>query len=199
MKKGKVIAVILLFIAFFCYLMFGTNIKQTDDVSYYQALAGESGEEKTLKILGASCYVYCPYDLPWLSEMGAYTDCRFDYTAKRCGIFNSSAYSLILSYDEAEYSAVKEQLEARYTYRTENIAGEDGPAVSPDFVMDGFSFRSVDGGDYPKEMFFIGVCDERAEVALIYFYDQDLDYISPSLTQFLQEESGWCNLQADGK
>ncbi len=200
MKKFKIalIAVILILVIG-CALLFGliiygtffvTAMKETDDISYYRALSGEIEGECALEVLGGG-YVYCPYDLPTLSEMGGYQDYRFQYTAKQEGVFRGDAYTLIFRYGEMEYLSVKEQLQLRYIVKTDGIEGEDETTVPPRFQMNGLSFQAIDGGDYPKEMFFIGTSDKRKEISIVYYYNQDLDSVPQSLAEFLQEESGW--------
>ena len=44
---------------------------------------------------------------------------------------------------------------------------------------------------YPKELVFVGVSQSRNEIAFIYFYDFDLDYIDRSFADFLIEDCGW--------
>lgn len=202
MKKTKNVQIaviglctIVCLLGFFVYGVFFLPVtKETNDISYYQALSGEIEGECALKILGRG-YVYCPYDLPTMSEMGNYQNYRFNYTTKQEGIiFNGDAYILIFNYGEIEYLSAKERLQQRYIIKTDGIEGEGETTLPPQFQMDGFSFQAIDGGYYPKEMLFIGTSDNSREIALIYYYDQDLDYISPSLEVFFNEESGWKSL-----
>ena len=163
---------------------------ETSDIAYYQAISGEIEGPNSLAIFGEQEDIPCLFDLPYLSELAPYEDCRFIYTARRYSLFQSHAYILIVQYDEAEYSRRIEELDSGYIWRSKLISGQD-EGLPPEFELDGFSFRTVEGTGYPKWMLFIGVSDERHEIAYIYVYDQDLDYISPSVGGFLAEETGW--------
>ena len=57
--------------------------------------------------------------------------------------------------------------------------------------MDGFDFRCIEGGSYPHAMLFIGTSDAAREIAYLYFHDQDLDYISDGMEDFIRGETGW--------
>lgn len=175
-------------------LLLTSNEKSTSDISYYQALSGETDGHKTLPILGQRPDIECGYDLPWLSELEPYEDCRFNYTARQFAIFESHSYILILEYDGETYTRQKEKLETAYSYVTGNLpGGTSREEHSPEFEMDGFQFRAVgeDPYDYPQYMFFVGTSDETREVAYIYFHDPDLDYLNPTVADFLREETGW--------
>ena len=175
-------------------LMLIRNEKSTSDISYYQALSGETDGHKTLPILGQRLDIGCEYDLPWLSELEPYEDCRFNYTTRQIAIFETHSYILILEYDADTYARQKEKLKTAYSYVNENLPGETSlEEHSPEFELDGFRFRAVgeDPYDYPKYMFFVGTSDETREVAYIYFHDVDLDYLHPTVADFLREETGW--------
>lgn len=188
------LAVVILIAAVFADAFFGSDMEKSDDISYYQALSGEIDGPDMIKVFASDFDVPCPYDLPLLSEMETVLDYRFDYTAKRASIFQSHAYVLIVSYDSEEYVLQNQQLDENYVFRTELIEGEtDG--LDPCFQLDGFDFRCVSCDDsyntYPKSMFFVGTSDVQYEIAYIYFYNQDLDFVSPSLAKFIEKETGW--------
>ncbi len=195
-KCIKIILIVLLvgfltFAGLFLFLMFGSNTYKTEDIAYYQAISGETDGPNALAILGQQVDIpECPYALPWLNKLEPYEDYRFNYTARRVSFFESHAYILIVEYDEAEYSNRKVALETQYSWLAEEIPGEE-KGVSPEFRLDGFWFRSVAGGYYPKEMLFIGTSDADAEIAYIYIYDFDLDWVGPTVSDFLREETGW--------
>ena len=186
-----IIVVVAAIVLFFFYFLLGTNIKETNDISYYQALSGEIAGPKALSVDGND-YVYCPYDLPKLADFGAYSESKFYHVATRYSIFYSNIYVLVLKYDNIDiYSSQKENLDFRYKYKTDLIDSLEKEDASPSFGMDSFAFQSVEGGQYPKEMLFIGCADNSYEIALIYYYDQDLDSIPGDLPAFLKEERGW--------
>lgn len=180
----------LLVFCFFVFVFFGSNSYETTDIAYYQAISGETDDPNSLAILGEQIDITCTYDLPYLSELEPYDGYRFHYTANRGGIFEEHTYILIVEYNGEGYLQKKDRLENEYTWRSDLIEGED-EGVSPEFELDGFTFRSVEGGYYPKEMLFIGISDERNEIAYIYYWDPDLDYVSPTVADFLLGCSGW--------
>lgn len=200
MKKGFKLGCLVLVVGFLAFaglllfIMFGSNTYETEDIAYYRAISGETDGPNSLAILGEQIDIpECPYELPYLSELMPYEDYRFHYTARRVSFFESHAYILIVQYEEAMYWEKKALLEAEFTWLTELIVGEE-EGVSPEFVLDGFAFRAVEGGWYPKEMLFIGTSDESCEIAYVYFYDADLDYVSPTVDAFLIDETGWCEV-----
>ncbi len=181
------------------YVLFSTSEKSTDNIGYYQALSGELEGTDMIPVLGEEFDLYCPYDLPWLSELEPYEDYRFDYTAIRRSIFQSHAYTLIVSYDAEIYQHKKAALLQDYSYLTDTFSG--GGEVenhSPEFDLDGFHFRAVredrDHADV-QNMFFVGFSDEHNEIVFLYYHDQDLDYIDCSLPAFISEETGWENVK----
>lgn len=201
MRKGfKVsrilsIAVVGAVICFFVYLVFGGGTYRSDDVSLYRALSAEIEGESTLPILGKRSDIPCPYDLPQLGDLQPYSEYRFHYMAKRVSIFESHAYVLIVHYDKADYDEEKSLLEQKYTYCTGESEGFSNGLMSEwEYTLDEFVVRAVKGGEYPKEMLFIGTSDVRQEIAIIYFYDQDLDFVDVPLGKFLTEETGWAEV-----
>lgn len=183
------LVVVVVYILGFVYVMFGSNTKTSEDISYYQTLSGETDGPDMMRIFGSEFDMPCPYNLPVMGELEPYLDYRFNYTAKRESIFQSHAYILILSYDKEEFAARKAALEMQYTYLEEISEG-----ISGQYDMSGFTIRAVEGGDYPKEMLFVAVSDTQQEIGYIYFYDQDLDYIDDPLGKFLAEETGWIDI-----
>ncbi len=196
MKKGCTIGcgvallVAAVIVGLLFFLVFGGNTKVTEDISYYQALSGEIEGPASLPILGERLDIYCPYELPKLSELEPHEELRFAYQARRMSVFESHSYILILGYDAEGYEAQMKAFEEAYDWRTELILG-DTEGVSPGFELDGYRFRCVEGGYYPKEMLCIGTRDEDCEIAIIYFYDQDLDFVSSDMAEFLLGETCW--------
>lgn len=188
LKIGGILflAVVLLSAVGFAYVLFGSNTKSTEDISYYRALSGETDGSDMMPVFSEEFDMPCPYDLPALRALEPYLDYRFNYTAKRESVFQSHAYILILSYDAEEYEARKRTLETQYSYLEEIDEG-----ISGLYNMSGFTIRAVEGGDYPNEMLFVAVSDTRQEIGYIYYYDQDLDYIDDPLGKFLAENTGW--------
>lgn len=184
----------LLMAGLFVYGFFGVNTYETQDIAYYQAISGELNAPNSLPILGEQIDIPpCPYELPYISELENYGDYDFHYMARRYGIFNAHAYILVVSYPQMNYLLEKDALNTRYIWLTDKVRGES-EGISPKFNLDGFLFQAVEGGYYPKEMLLIGTSDENCQIAYIYFWDQDLDYIAPSFDAFVLEETGWDKL-----
>lgn len=193
MKKKNVILItvivvpVALFWGMVGWFLLGCRVKQTDDISYYQALSGEKPGKVALRISGFD-EVQCPYDLPQLGDLEPYEQVRFHHMAKRVSIFCSHAYTLVVSFDQAHYAAQKADLVGKYTFcPPESDEIMSGYA----YKMDGFEIRAVEGGEYPHEMLFIGCNDDRREIAVVYYYDLDLDEVTQPLGKFLTEETGW--------
>lgn len=194
MKKASVICIVglVLLVVLVLFTLFGVGSRTTRDISYYQALTGEVEGEAALWIYPCGSHVECPYDLPRLSELGDYQNLRFVHNAKRIGVFSHHSYVLVAEYEGREYEAQKRAMEERYTWCTEeNEAFLEGDMTEFQYTMDDFLIRAVDGGWYPHEMLFVGCSDSRQEIAIVYYYDQDLDYIDDSLGKFIDENTGW--------
>ena len=196
MKKGccigcaVVLALIVAFIGFTLYLLFADSVQNTTDIAYYQALSGETEGPNSLPILGEQIDIYCPYEMPKLSALEPCEEMHFLYQARRVIVFQSHSYILRLRYDAAGYEAQMAAFEEAYDWRTELVMGET-EGVAPDFELAGYKFRCAQGGYYPKEMLCIGTREEDHEIVILYFYDQDLDFISPDMAGFLLDETCW--------
>ena len=172
------------------FLLFRGDVKVTEDISYYQALSGEIEGPNSLPILGEQVDIYCPYEMPKLSALEPYEELRFAYQARRVIVFQSHSYILHLRYDAAGYEAQMAAFEEAYDWESELIPGET-EGVAPDFALDGYRFRCVEGGYYPKEMLCIGTREEDHEIVILYFYYQDLDFVGPDMAAFLRDETCW--------
>ena len=195
-KRGCIVcmaAVIGIMVALFSLAswFFGTDIYESEDIAYYQGICGELDAPDSLQIWAENVGMPgCDYALPTLEMLEPYENTRFHYQVRDAALFQAHAFVLIVEYSEQEYKMQKEAIENTYFWRTEGIEGET-ENVLPEFNLDGFDFRSVSGGYYPNEMFLLGTCDEAWEIAYIYFYDGDLDYVNPDMAGFLRDETGW--------
>ena len=188
-----IVAIVLLSVGFFLYVLFGFSTKSTDDISFYMALCEETDGETCLPILGKRLELDCPYNLPKQDYLDLCTDYRFDYTAKRVSVFESHAYTLICKFSDDTYTNEKSNLDYKYKYLNKDILGIYGYSET-EFELNGFSFRTIMGGNYPKDMLFIGCSDNTNEIAYIYFHDFDLDSLPSSITDFIKKETGWKNV-----
>lgn len=183
--------IVILFCVVGAFALFGSSTKSTDDISYYLAMTGEREGYASLPFLGSHAQIDCPYSLPTQAELEACESYRFDYTAKRASIFESHAYTMICKYSKEGYMAQKDMVNGKYKPYTGDIPGGGNTTLDKEFELDGFSFTAVEGGDYPKRMLFVGCSDSTNEIAYIYFYDTDLDYISGTILEFIQYDTGW--------
>ena len=106
---------------------------------------------------------------------------------------------MILEYSADHYALQKSMLEQKYAYcAAASSCVEAGIDVSRDgiiYKMGDFDLRAVEGDNYPKEMLFIGTSDTRQEIAIVYFYDPDLDHVSTPIGKFLDEYTGWSKVE----
>ena len=187
---GVVLLVAVINVGLLFFLLFGGNVKVTEDISYYQALSGEVEGPNSLPILGEQVDIYCPYEMPKLSALEPCEEMHFLYQARRVIVFQSHSYILRLRYDAAGYDAQMAAFEEAYEWESELIPGET-EGVAPDFALDGYRFRCVEGGYYPKEMLCIGTKEEDHEIVILYFHDQDLDFVGPDMAAFIRDETCW--------
>lgn len=184
-KKAKIIILLsvltivigLLVIAWSIYwLCFGTITKR--DIKYYNELV----DDITL--------------MPRTSDIGEYENLDFKYYHKNMIIFESDSYTLVAQYDDTTYFEQKDILENKYEYGEKAIIDINGHSLAQKFSIGTFEFKvlSFDNYqevlDYPKQMIFIGTSDDTCEIAYIYCFDWDLDYIT-SFEDFLITQCDW--------
>ena len=136
--------------------------------------------------------------VPKIDELGKYNDIEFKYYRKNMLMFFSDAYILKVSYDAENYQKEKEDFLKNYVYETENLIDYygDGCSNEPNFEMDTYSFKVLSSREYglqsyPHDIVFIGTSDEKHEIAIVYYFNSDLDYIDSSFPEFIKEECGW--------
>ena len=136
--------------------------------------------------------------MPNLESLPEYEDIRFKYYHKNNFIFESDAYTLIVTYDEKTYQEEKDKLDQKYYCQEEPLNDWTTVPKEPEFTLGTFYFRVLSEEayqdeyhiNYPKIIFFIGTSDETQEIAYIEFYDTDLDLIN-SLQEFLVRYCDW--------
>ena len=87
---------------------------------------------------------------------------------------------LIVTYEEAEFLAEKQRLETAYTYLDEpQMLGDDYAMPVTAFSTAGFDFKVAvfADTDYPKNFGMVGISDEKHQIAYLWLYSQDLDYV----------------------
>ena len=182
-KKTWIIVILVLLtiaivIGLLGYLVFGTRRKAHHDIDAWNAWL-----------------LYKDF-LPSTEDMGEYEDLYFKNLQTSSFIFVSEANILKASYSPEEYEIHKTTFLDIYSFQDSVIdRGRQPVEKDATFDFDGFTFRmlSLDayGLEYPKEMVFVGVSDEKCEIAFVYFIDTDLDYIDCSFQEFLVDECGW--------
>ncbi|MBQ8768662.1 MAG: hypothetical protein IJZ15_03305 [Oscillospiraceae bacterium] len=117
--------------------------------------------------------------MPALDSIGEYTSAAYRIK-KDEGVFPHYSLRLIVQYEEAEFLAEKQRLETEYTYLDEPQMSDDCyemPVIA--FSTAGFDFRIAVFEDtiYPKNFGMVGISDEKCQIAYLWQYDPDLDYI----------------------
>ena len=117
--------------------------------------------------------------MPALDRLGEYTDTDY-YIRMEKNVFPVDSMRLIVTYAEVEFLAEKQRLETAYTYLDEpQMLGDDYAMPVTEFSTAGFDFRVVvfEDTDYPKNFGMVGISDEKHQIAYLWTYSQDLDYI----------------------
>ena len=120
--------------------------------------------------------------MPNLVDIGEYKEAKY-YTRKDETIFPEYSMQLVVKYDEEIFLKEKERLERAYSYLDEPQKPEWDNTVYTipieDFSSAGFNFKIAIFEDtvYPKNFGIVGVSDEKYEIAYLWIYAPDLDYI----------------------
>lgn len=120
--------------------------------------------------------------MPDLENIGDYKEIEY-FSRKDNGIFPEYSMQLVVKYEEEAFLKEKERLENAYTYLNEPQKNQwnDTNYTVPleEFSAVGFDFRIVVLEDtvYPKNFGIIGISDEKYEIAYLWLYCPDLDYI----------------------
>ena len=163
MKKQITLITIILFIA----LVFCSCTKTNNDINNY---ASDVEEYK------ASAF------MPDLGAIGEYENIDY-FSRKDEGAFPHYSLQLVVQYDEENYFLAKEQLNTAYTYLEEPQKPDFDDTVysmpTAKFETPGFNFRIAMFEDtvYPKNFGMVGTSDENFEIAYLWTYAPDLDYI----------------------
>lgn len=188
MKKVliAVLSIFLIFVALAGLLVWSVlsdHIKTSSDINLYTQLVENEDN-----------HPYAEY-MPSLDELGEYESLDFYYYHKTMFVFHSDAYTLKVTYDEGEFETEKEKVLNNYSYRRKiPLREEKELKKDPEFHIDTFEFKLLstpESDAYPKELTFIGISEETNEIAYVYYYDQDLDYIDTTFEEFLKNECGY--------
>ena len=106
--------------------------------------------------------------------------------------FISQIYTLKTSYNSENYLLEKQKILNKYTFRNKvPVLNTEEKSKKTEFEIDTFNFKLLNIINYPKEIIFIGFSDEKKQIAYIYFFDTDLDYIPETFEEFLIYECDW--------
>lgn len=133
--------------------------------------------------------------MPSLSEIDQPIQTEYYKYYSEFGVFfTCDAGILICKYDDSTYKAQKNIVDTTYVFQTApiDVSGYD---VEPIVNIDDYQFRmlSLEGEYnlvYPKFLAFIATNDAENEIAYIWFYDVELDYIE-SMTDLINNDCGW--------
>ena len=164
MRKRKVLLILLAIVLIF---LFCSCIKTDNNIKNYAA---------DIEKYQAGLF------MPNLEDIGEYKDVEY-FIRKDETIFPEYSMQLVVKYDEEMYLKEKERLETAYTYldKPQKPDWDDDVYTIPieEFSCDRFNIKIVEFEDtvYPKNFGMVGVSDEKFEIAYLWVYSQDLDYI----------------------
>lgn len=114
----------------------------------------------------------------------SYDSVYYDYDKDISFIFETNTMTVKAKYDDF-YVAKKHEVEQTYKFLTEPVKYKgfiDGEGYynipATEFEYNGFYMRVVDGGEYPKKFGIVGWNDETKEIAYLWFYDPDRDFLA---------------------
>ncbi len=120
--------------------------------------------------------------MPKLNGIGEYKNIEYLMRAD-ISIFPGNYLKLVAQYDKENFSKEKERLKTAYTYLDEPQKPDWGNDVYTiplvEFSYAGFDFKVAKFEDtiYPKNFGMVGISDENFEIAYLWFYSPDQDYI----------------------
>ena len=120
--------------------------------------------------------------MPGLDNIGKYNDVEY-FSRKDESIFPEYSMQLVVKYNEEEFLKEKEILNTAYTYlESPQKADFDDTAFTipiEEFSAYGYDFKITKFEDtvYPKNFGMVGISDEKFEIAYLWIYSPDLDYI----------------------
>ena len=121
--------------------------------------------------------------MPKLNEIGEHKGIEYFVRKDETIISPEHSMQLVVKYDEETYLKEKERLKNAYTYLDEpQIPDWDDTVYTipiEAFSAAGFDFKVAKFEDtvYPKNFGMVGISDEKFEIAYLWIYSPDLDYI----------------------
>ena len=120
--------------------------------------------------------------MPNLDEIGDYKDAKY-FIRKDESLFPEYSMQLVIKYDEEIFLKEKERLESAYTYldKPQKLDVDKDVYTIPieEFSFAGFDFKIAVFEDtvYPKNFGMVGISEEKCQIAYLWIYAVDLDYI----------------------
>jgi flagellar basal body-associated protein FliL len=187
MMKKVWVAVIAVVTVFFCFQVaaffiiwdiMGTKIRMDTDVAHYMN-SGRQIDEFSANVL------------PDLDRLPPYEDIHYQYYIKD-SYFVTETMLLVVAYDATTYEAEKKNIGETYSFLSHVVSNEDGDENNQEYLMPDYEFSvgsyhfrvvATEGYEqdmYPRNFGMVGMSDELRSIVYLYFYDQDLAYISDS-------------------
>ncbi len=127
-------------------------------------------------------------------NIGEYEEISYRLHHKNMWIFSSDATALKISYTADNYSKEKEKINSEYTFlpAPDYNEYEDSLITQNAFFMNDWEIKVTQFGDYeyPKLFRMIGFNDNKNEIVYLDFRDGDLDCISTSMQEFIDDYFG---------
>lgn len=120
--------------------------------------------------------------MPGLEGIGNYKEIEY-FSRKDNTFFPEYSIQLVVKYDEEIFLTQKDRLENKYTYLEEPQKPKSDDTVytipAEEFSINEFDYKVVEFDDtvYPKNFGMVGISDDRCEIAYLWVYAPDLDYI----------------------
>ena len=99
---------------------------------------------------------------------------------------------LVVTYDDETFDIELNEINNQYHELPDTInivgMGDEAKYISSCFSINSYEFRIVETGRYgcPKDFGMIAVSEEKKEIAYLYFYGFELDYITPPMSDFVK-------------
>lgn len=144
--------------------------------------------------------------LPPLTFFHDYQKMQFTYRLVTELFFESEGMALFIDYDENNYVTASNEINERYEYITEPIGGKYIQFPVTEFTYGGYDFKispqphtTVEGKTYfdCKTFTMVGFDHDKYRIALLYYYDFDIDYLVEDSASEKQKENTMPNLIKD--
>jgi len=130
--------------------------------------------------------------MPDLKKIGEYKDIKY-FCKKDESIFPAYFMKLVVKYETVDFLKEKERLKTAYTYlkNPQKADWDNNYYTIPieEFSSFGFNFKIAQFNDtvYPKNFGMVGVSEESCEIAYLWVYSPDQDYICETNANEIKE------------